>query len=200
MGKASYTGVSGVSRKNKKIYVGVNGVAKKIAKGYVGVAGIARKWFPSFPIIQFLTGDASNGNATNMTLNSYQADNGNFILRVKCTNANWSNSRAYALVNIIDEFVEGDTVTLKWSTGNTNTQYDDKKLCFFDESNKHLVDSSTNGIILSTSTSGTYTHKVPKGTHRIQVILSLGAQGNRDTTWTITQLTVGKVTYTIKGD
>lgn len=45
MGKAIYTGVSGVARKIKDAYEGISGVARKVKAGWVGVGGVARQFY-----------------------------------------------------------------------------------------------------------------------------------------------------------
>lgn len=47
MGKAIYTGVSGVARNVTQPYIGVGGVSRQITNGYIGVNGVARQFFNS---------------------------------------------------------------------------------------------------------------------------------------------------------
>lgn len=45
MGKAIYTGVSGVARNVKQPSIGVSNVARNVSNGYIGVNGVARQFY-----------------------------------------------------------------------------------------------------------------------------------------------------------
>lgn len=45
MGKAIYTGVSGIARNVKQPSIGVGGVSRNVTNGYIGVGGVARQFY-----------------------------------------------------------------------------------------------------------------------------------------------------------
>lgn len=191
MSKEMYFGVDDIARRVKDIYIGDdNNIARRITDGYFGVDNIARQFYRRPYSINF---EFRNQDSSSRTLydSFYGIDNGTWRFYLDSSGSITDSDTAYNICAYITGNLSGKSISITskiYSSDAYNETYSPIKI------NEYWIDeaSSWNDVIIMTSTtSKTYTATLSSGIQGVRVGIWNGSYGRSQKELIISSLKIG---------